>query len=495
MSMTEDFEKLYIKSEKLINKADKDIAINYLKSVESLRTDIRKVYDKYGQEDGKSYLKDISEKDKIQVFEKNISLNLAKLYKDNSGIISKTIINNFNINLDSTIKAVEKETKKSLISIHKDLSKQIDKIVNSDMKGLHWAERMGHHRNNVIYEVNKTLKGKLSQGATYKEMSDEIMTKLNGDVINPMRIVRTESQRISQITQNETLDRLAKNGMKMTKTWRTVKDERVRDQHRDMEGVTVPYEEDFILPDGTSTKSPHITGIAKHDIHCRCFMTVDFIEDEKTAVYEEKNKNLEIPEIKNEKVKKSAKNLDKILEKNGEKNLHAVEMRNYFEFTEFIEDKKLKSAFAYDDVDDIIKFNPESESFDKYDLNYALSHELAHRMDMLKYKSYENKEFLEAIEKSKKVLYDNQEKIKKWFDIDGIYEADEAVSDIISSLSKGKANNYLPAGHKPNYWKDNTVAQEIFANLSSIYVLDYDKYFDFKSTFSGLFKNYLEIIE
>ena len=244
------------------------------------------------------------------------------------------------------------------------------------------------------------------------------------------------------------------------------------------------------------TKAPCLSGIARHDIHCRCFITTDLKDFYKDEDLQNKTKeNLNIPEIKNDVVKKDAENFDKILEKRSKESMHATKMRAYFEMTDFVEDTNLRIPFTYNIDDDVIKYNTKLESYDFYDKNYVLSHELSHRMDILEYNCANNKEFLKSIEKSEKVLYDNEKEIFKWFNEDGIYEYDEAVSDIISAITNGQANDYLSIAHDKKYWNKETVPQEIFANLSCIDILDDEKFNEFKELFEELFDSYLEIIK
>lgn len=146
------------------------------------------------------------------------------------------------------------------------------------MAGLHWASRMGHHRSNVIYNVNATIKANLSKGSTYKEMSDTLSKALNGDVLQPMRIIRTESARVYSSAKMQSLDKCRQSGVDMVKIWHSSKDERVRSQHREMDGAVVDYDDVFTFPDGITTKAPCQSGAAHHDIHCRCFITVDLKE-------------------------------------------------------------------------------------------------------------------------------------------------------------------------------------------------------------------------
>lgn len=272
------FEELDREIEKIILKSEREVCKNYKGILETLRTIIRKLYDKY-EKDGKLSFGTMGQYDRLLKLEDEVEKNLSLLYKENSNITKATLNQIFVTTMSHTVDSLEKAVTakpKSLIPIKKTLN--IDQTVNERMNGLHWAERMGKHRGDVIWNINKTLKEGLVKGSTYREMSNRLKTELEGNVLQPMRIVRTEAGRVYAKTQEETLNRVADEGIKMTKTWRTSKDERVRSKHQAMEGVTVPYEENFVLPDGKTTKMPRLSGYAEHDIHCRCFVTIDVAE-------------------------------------------------------------------------------------------------------------------------------------------------------------------------------------------------------------------------
>lgn len=277
------------KIRKLLHLAEHNITLNYIVTLETLRNIIRRLYDNYENSDGKLTYREMNAYNRMRRMEKDTAISLNTLYRENDTVIKQA--------LEDIAKETAAETAKKIKTTQK-IKKifDIDKTVNGDMAGLHWAERTKHHRDNVIYEINKTLKENLSQGATYKEMSDALKKRLNGDVLKPMRIIRTESARVYSVSKTEVLDKCARDGIKMTKTWHTAKDERVRNQHQDMDGKTIDYEEDFVFPDGTKTKAPCQSGAAHHDINCRCYITVDIKADdthknaEEEATKQEDNK-------------------------------------------------------------------------------------------------------------------------------------------------------------------------------------------------------------
>ncbi|MDO4720713.1 MAG: phage minor head protein [Peptostreptococcaceae bacterium] len=277
--MHKEFEKLQQAVEELLKLSEGKILFEYAVALERLRTMVRKIYDKH-ETGGKVSMIEMGKYDRLHKMEQEIEQSLKQLYKKNGRLMDETLKNIFVLTRDTTLQSVAKgvpEEKKSLLAISKKLD--IDATVNEKMAGLHWAERMGKHRSDVIYGVNKTLKEGLAQGSTYKELSDRLKKEMEGNVVQPMRIIRTESGRVYARTQQESLDRVADAGIKMVKTWKSSKDERVRSQHQEMEGVTIPYEEEFTLPDGTKTTAPRLSGAPQHDIHCRCFITIDLAEN------------------------------------------------------------------------------------------------------------------------------------------------------------------------------------------------------------------------
>lgn len=61
------------------------------------------------------------------------------------------------------------------------------------------------------------------------------------------------------------------NGKK--KTWHTMMDEKVRDQHWMLEGETIPIDEDFVTADGDYGPAPGMFQSAENNANCRCILT------------------------------------------------------------------------------------------------------------------------------------------------------------------------------------------------------------------------------
>lgn len=264
------------------------IAKNHKKVLDDLRVSMARLYEEY-EIDGKLTLIEMSKYDRLQKLDKQVYDTITNLYKSNSKVIRGTLAGIVRETYISSIDIVEGTVKKKLKGIVRDID--VTKTVNTEMAGLRWTERLGKHRVDAIYDLQKEIKLGLTQGDTYGTMAKRLKDTLETDINKANTIVRTESHRCHATAKKDSLDSIAKHGVKMTKTYLSSKDEKVRSEHEQMDGVTIPYEEYFQFPDGIKTMSPGLSGYAKHDINCRCIITIDFLESVIKEHYEETIQN------------------------------------------------------------------------------------------------------------------------------------------------------------------------------------------------------------
>lgn len=92
----------------------------------------------------------------------------------------------------------------------------------------------------------------------------------SGDTESIVRVIDTDSTRVfnSGIVNGGT-----KAGA-THKTWQTMRDDRVRDTHEYLEGLTVPIDAEFITFDGDSAQAPGGFLLPQNNINCRCVLTI-----------------------------------------------------------------------------------------------------------------------------------------------------------------------------------------------------------------------------
>lgn len=128
-------------------------------------------------------------------------------------------------------------------------------------------EALGTDYSPTVDEVMKTV-DKQIVGKNWRERMQEHLDN-GGTIADVIRIAETETHRDANAAAYET----AKRAGATTKTWHTMLDDRVRDTHTYLEGVTAPLDGEFYSFMGGSTMYPGEWGIAEEDINCRCWLT------------------------------------------------------------------------------------------------------------------------------------------------------------------------------------------------------------------------------
>lgn len=158
----------------------------------------------------------------------------------------------------------------------------------------------------IIYEIKQAVAVALMNGDRYTTTAGRIAELLDSDkgaYKRALRIARTESHRVSEMGNHDAALRIDEelqkgtSGLRFVKIWRTMKDERVRPQrrkgkkgkkivmgggpnHMKLHGQTVLENEPFQLGGGVEAMSPGQSGVAGHDINCRCYASRRLMTDE-----------------------------------------------------------------------------------------------------------------------------------------------------------------------------------------------------------------------
>jgi len=278
-TIDKEFLELDKQTQKLISKHERNIKKNYKKALDDLRKQVADLYEKYGDADGKLSLETMNKYARLDNLKKSIQDSLNEVYKANKQEIYTNLKEVYNLNSEGVVKPLEKSisylpnTKINFDGILKKLD--VAKTINQEMAGLNWAERLGKHRADVVYNVERTVREGLYNGDTYKTMATRLKDSLEGDVINPTRIVRTESGRVMQQASLDVMDQVSQQ-VKVWKRWKTSGDERVRSSHRILNNTEIPYDELFTFSDGTQTPAPRISGSPQNVINCRCILSYRF---------------------------------------------------------------------------------------------------------------------------------------------------------------------------------------------------------------------------
>ena len=102
-------------------------------------------------------------------------------------------------------------------------------------------------------------------GKTWRERTEDYFAN-GGNVDDIVRIMETETHRIANTSALNT----ARNAGATKKTWATMLDDKVRETHDYLEGMSVPIDEDFYTYDGDHASAPGLFDLAENNVNCRC---------------------------------------------------------------------------------------------------------------------------------------------------------------------------------------------------------------------------------
>lgn len=156
-----------------------------------------------------------------------------------------------------------------------------DDIIEDLLGMLIMAYERGHRDVNEMLETDLAVDDKRMYEVIYhmidgKTFEDRARTHIRDE--DPGRLIElaeSEYHRVYNASGNDTAEN---SGLAVTKTWVTMMDNRVRETHDFLEGVTVPLAERFYTIDGDSARYPGDFMNAENNCACRCLLRYSLTE-------------------------------------------------------------------------------------------------------------------------------------------------------------------------------------------------------------------------
>ena len=274
--LEQDFIRLSRQAERMENATVRHTMRESKRLLDKVRSELSQVFEKHAV-DGSVPWSEMVKYDRLAKMDKKIQKLVYDMYNENRKGVRAMLNEVARDTYNGVIGIAEKTTGRKLKHVVKRLN--VSGVVNDDMAGLNWTARMGKHRSDLVYTINSELRSGLKAGHRYSEISNRLKDVIEIDANKSRVIIRTEGHRVLSQSRKDSLDAISNQGVKMMKTWVSSSDERVRPQHEEMDGVTIPYDDLFVLPDGATCSAPALTGEPQHDINCRCIITVQMETD------------------------------------------------------------------------------------------------------------------------------------------------------------------------------------------------------------------------
>lgn len=278
--------------------AEKEIRKTYQALLQDLRHYLADAYTQYAEDDQLSY--GILQKHSYYArFLEEVEQKINDISPEVKRLIRSTVEQTYEYTYNGMIDCVKRAVTDATVTagLKACTPEVIKHAVENPISKLTLNDRLEKHRKEIVYDIKQNISVGLMNGDRYSTMANRIKQSVDGDYKKAIRITRTETHRIREAAKWESAmetDRVlqtGESGMRMSKTWRTKKDERVRPakvkgksrqyDHRRMEGVTLLVDEKFTFPSGARAQYPGGSGVAGEDINCRCSLSYGLQKAEK----------------------------------------------------------------------------------------------------------------------------------------------------------------------------------------------------------------------
>lgn len=277
---------------------EKKIRKIYKQLLKELNHFLADEYLKYSK-DGVLTVAMLQEKSRYAKFLEEIESHVNNLTPEIAMIIRNTVEDTYTACYKGMSEAVinSKDTKSALKYL-KDLNMRpevMKRAIENPVSGLTLPDILEKNRKEVIYDIKQQINIGLMNGDRYEKTAKKVAERLDVSYGKATNIVRTETHRVTESglmdCAKDISDSLDGSGLVYTAVWRTMKDERVRPQHRyrtksgwktsisrnganhqKMEGVIIQVGDKFQLEPNVYAECPSTSGTARNDCRCRCFL-------------------------------------------------------------------------------------------------------------------------------------------------------------------------------------------------------------------------------
>lgn len=257
------------KKEKEITKAvsqlekayEKKLAFEYKRAYAEIQTALLKFADKYAV-DGKLSRTETYKRGRFEKLQAQIKAELAKLPGQTA--TTNYLYDQYKLNYFGAGYILENDYQVKLA--YSNISKEkIKAALTTPLQKISIA----NNRNTVIRKIQSSLVQSVAQGEGVGILKKRIITDLENNANNALRIARTESTRVSGEAQIDSYKHAAKKGLPIKKQWIATLDGVTRDRHADIDGEIRDIDEPFsngLMQPGDDAGPP------EEVINCRCTM-------------------------------------------------------------------------------------------------------------------------------------------------------------------------------------------------------------------------------
>lgn len=265
--------------EKLLEQREKEIDRIYLDQLKAIREQIAEMYERYAKGETLTYA-DMMKYNRLEKQLELIREELQKIYKEVGQVIFKSIEEQFLENYFRTAYLLEYEAQQKM-GYGRSIPDVVEEVIQNPIAGLTLNEILEKNRQAITWRIRQEITQGLIAGESYQKMAQRIRSALGGDRSKALTVAWTEAGRAQILGRLEAIEQ-AEEYIEVERVWDAALDRRTRPAHRVLDGQKAD-EEGYFHYRGMRAKGPHLWGVARMDIRCRCTVRVQ-IEGEQPSV-------------------------------------------------------------------------------------------------------------------------------------------------------------------------------------------------------------------
>ena len=256
-------------SEELADDLKNGVQKDYAKMLRNLKYAVAQLYEDYGSQ-GKLNWDELQKYNRLSKFNKEIN----GIVKDDMKPAWKRIKGGLQDNIETTWdKSMGAMASEVSVPLERNLTAdEIQEILQKPVSGWTWDERVALRQNDLGVRLGGEVRASFFRSDTYQDAAKRVKDMTERDYIKTARMIDNDIHQMGQDTILYSQEEAQDKGVFVTKTWVTAGDDRVREDHAAMDGVTVDADEDFVLPNGERAPAPGMFGDPAEDYNCRCWI-------------------------------------------------------------------------------------------------------------------------------------------------------------------------------------------------------------------------------
>jgi len=270
--LTSDFQKIQTKIDRITAAVESKAITNYAVMLKELRAEIADVVAKYGKDNTLSY-SDMQRYNRLKTLNGKVEDIVRVHQKDTFTEVNEAFKTSAMVGFEGTTIPLAEIAG---ITPPKITGKMVQDILNKPYSGITPDERAILRTRDLGVRLRSSIATTLTQEGTLSDYNSRIKDTVQKDLVKTVGFVNDTAHSISSESVQYGIKSLKVEGIRVTKTWVTAGDDRVRDAHEELDGQTVEGDELFEIPSGEwagyTADGPGLFGEPALDYGCRCFL-------------------------------------------------------------------------------------------------------------------------------------------------------------------------------------------------------------------------------